>query len=552
MEQVIKIKEFKVIPLTNKNDIEYMRLLKAKYEEDVSNPGDNPDYVKIADQVFKLEEKKKKEISILMKQLSKDKQKEEVQLKRRTSDLDLQEIIDTYDFYMSHTGGLCWYYRPTFPDEYGNREWQQIKKETLLANFPATDVYIRGEHGEPDYSSFKEFTRMLSDQERVFTAVIQSYTKKTGNGKLNIMNKNFALPTADGSTDYHWMFDAIFESISGGAPGCKDTFDHLQCIVFGKYIHPDNIFLPCPFINDDGSSGKGLFGSRFLMTLFQGNVADNCNIEHLTGKFNSAIAGRAVIYINETARAKVDVEKVKSFIGSPTFMVEKKFETPYSCDNTGLVISVTNEKSGGITLSGTHSDRRYSIFSTKETIFNVVIRYFACKEGKTITVEEAQNWIEETGQWLLCDPYQIGKWINAMVEKHGDVNHVRANKGDAYKTLIDRQRAGWLQTVETVFTEPGFVYIRDQLLQDLVKEFNKSEKFIPGRNKFKEDVERLCVDRGIRVKLIARASIKNSKTVSQRTVWATDLGYGSGSIIEDEDMFGSYDTHGRWIWAWRG
>ena len=528
-----------------RDNLDIMVKMLELYKMSVDRYENNLDYMQIDNQVTKLrkkdKEEKKKELAIYEK---KDRAMEGTK--------ELQEYIDKYNFYMTSTGGLSWYYQPEFLDEYGNREWRSLKKETLLANFAATDVYIRGGQGVPDYSSFKVFNKMLVDQKRVFTTVIQSFTKDTSNGKLNIMNKEFCEPLADGSIDYHWFLDAIFESLSGGCPGEVDTFEHLQQIIFAKFLHPENIFIPCPMINDDGSSAKGLTGARFLPTLFSGSIADNCNIEHLTGKFNGVIAGKAIIFINETAKDKVDNEKVKSFIGSPTFTVEEKFEKPYSCDNTGLVISATNQTTGGITLSGTNSDRRYSIFSTKMDIYKIVQKYFLDKEQKKITLADAQDWIEETGQWILADKDQVGKWINAMVTKHGDIKHVRANKGKAYVNLIDRQRAGWTKTLDDIFGVQGFVYIREQLLRDLIKEYNKSEKFLPGRNKMQEDIEKYCKDKGWNISLVQRATIKPllSKGITiQRTIWSVN---GVQTVTEDEDEYGVYDQNSNWKWKWRG
>lgn len=541
----VKIKKYPLISRAERENIDYMAKMEELYKLNVENYDMNPDYVKISSQLTLLRNKDRAAKELELQKLKR------IEVKNQSA-LNMQETIDKFNFYMTSTGTLTWYYQPEHVDEYGNRDWRSIKKETLQANFVCTNVHIRGRQGEEDYSSFKEFNKLLVDQGRTFTNVIQSYTRQTSNGKLNIMNKKFAEPNANGESDYHWMFDAIFESISGGSVEDKDTGHHLQEIIYAKYLHPDNIFLPAVMINDNGSSGKGLFGARFLQTLFAGNVADNCNIEHLTGKFNGAIAGKAVIFINETARDKVDVEKVKSFIGSPTFMVEEKFEKPYACDNTGLVISATNQSTGGITLSGENSDRRYSIFSTKSDIYEIVQKFFREKEQKKLSRDEVQDWIESEGQYLLSNKEQMGKWIWAMYLKHGDIEHVRANKGKAYQHLLDRQRGGWLKTVDDVFNEPGFTYIREQVLRDLIKEMNKSEKFLPGRNLMQEQIEKYIRDKGLGVRLVTRATIHPTVSTGltiQRTIWT---GIQGSTVTEDETKYGSVDQNGRWVWKWQG
>jgi hypothetical protein len=149
------------------------------------------------------------------------------------------------------------------------------------------------------------------------------------------------------------------------------------------------------FIRDqEGRAGKGLISNTFLRRLFNGKVADNCNTDHVTGKFNSVIAGQAVIVVNETRRDKVDVERMKAFLGSPKILIEAKYQVPYLADNTGLVMSYSNEITGGITLSGTQSDNRYSLFKTTKNIYQTCQRYMLEYEQQDLTLEEVKTWIE--------------------------------------------------------------------------------------------------------------------------------------------------------------
>ncbi len=498
--------------------------------------------------------------STIVKQLVKDAGKQaREETKKQTkseSEQEIQRIIDTYNFYQSSTGNSVWFYQTITPDEYGNRAWVSIKKDALLTNFRALDVYIRMGEGLEDYSSFKEFNSMLVDQGRTFTKIVQSYTDHAG--CLNIMNRNFCEPALDGSTDYHWIFDAIIESISGGELGNTETFIPLQQTIWCKYLHPDNPFLPNLFIRDlDGRAGKGLISNTFLKTLFMGNVADNCNTDHVTGKFNSVIAGKAIVVVNETKRDKVDVERMKAFLGSPKIMVEAKYQTPYEADNTSLVMSYSNEVTGGITLSGTSSDNRYSIFTTTKNIYQTCQRYFKELEGKTLGLDAIKQWIEgdgpDSGQNLLRSREQVGKWINAMLYLHGDVKTVRPVHGEEYRKMIDRQRGGWLETVEQVFTDATFTYIRAELLERLVREYNRGE-VLPGKKTMREQIERLVRDRGYNIILQEKAKIwtnRVAKTWVQRTVWRKDTGMGQQTNLDDSDNNYGQEDNGRWNWTWK-
>jgi hypothetical protein len=469
---------------------------------------------------------------------------------RKESELSLQELVDKYNFHMTSQGGLFWLYQTEHADQFGNRKWVSLKKDTLQANFSATAVFVRGDKETADYSSFFEFTDMLRDQKRYFTAVNMSYTDKPG--VLNMMNKNFCPVSATGDEDYHWIFDAIYESVSGGEPGSVE-FEQFQQIVFSKYMNPSNAFLPNAFVrNPGGRCGKDLYSETHLRTLFGGNVATNCNIDHLLGKFNGAIAGKAVIVVNETVREKVDVEKIKQFLGSKTLRVENKYEMPYEADNTALVISFTNALAGGVSLSGEKSDERYALFSTDAVVRDVISKYFLEKEGIVISPEDCKKWLESndplSGQNILASREENSKWIAAMARKWGKLDYVAAYKSRVYDEILNRQRGAWLDLVEQVFTEPGFDYIRDGLLMDMITYYCRGEA-LPGRKRRKEEIERLCKDKGINVIWKDRVSINDVNGSMQRTVWK--LNNGMGTVKENEVSYGVWDDKDNWKWTWR-
>jgi hypothetical protein len=337
------------------------------------------------------------------------------------------------------------------------------------------------------------------------------------------------------------------ESVSGGRD--EETIEHLQKLILAKYQHPENIFLPNIFCNDTGSTGKSLLNHRFLMRLFGGAVALNCSMEHLTGRFNSSIAGKAIIYINETTREKVDQDKLKAFLGSPTFKVEEKYERAVDADNCGMVFSAANGSGGSVSLSGDGSDRRYSIFSAKKSLYEVVCEYFLEKENKIVSLDDAKVWVETVGQYILSDADQVGKWLVVMILKYGDIVTLDAIKGRAYNTLLERQRGAWLDTVEEVFTQPDFEYITEQLLLDLVREVNKGE-LIPKKKTFAEHVEKMCKLRGLNIIKRAKVSVSTGGLLrKQKTVWKNDNGVST--VHGGEEAYRKRDEKDeRWVWQW--
>jgi hypothetical protein len=476
-----------------------------------------------------------------------------IQKAQQTADaeMNIKSLITTYNFHIKASGSAVWYYQLPMPNVYGVREWVAIKKETLMSSFPQLDVTIRGGDGVEDYKSLKEFNTKLVEQGRRFTKIIQSYVDEPG--ALNLMNKTFSAPADDGATDYHWMFDAVFESLSGGLAGSKE-FEALQRIIWAKYLHPENIYIPNIVICDVvGRGGKGLFSNRFLRRLFNGNIADNCNIDHVIGKFNSVIAGKAMIIVNETNRSKIDSERTKAFLGSPKIPVEPKGMDIYYADNTGLVMFVTNDINGGVNVGGTKSDNRFSFFNVTESIYSACTRHMTgLEEFEDLSETAIKQWIEghsfDSGQNILHDEYEVGKWICAMAVKYGDITHVEPHHSDEYRRIVDTQRGAWTQTVEQVFEDPKFKYIRAQLLVDLIRHINRGE-MLPGKNRMRQEIERLIRDRGWAVEYKDRANIKNGLEEIQRTVWRhKDLEWKT--LDGDETRYGALNDRGIWEWHW--
>lgn len=261
-----------------------------------------------------------------------------------------------------------------------------------------------------------------------------------------------------------------------------------------------------------------------------------------------------MIIVNETNRSKVDSERTKAFLGSPSILVEPKGMDVYHADNTALVMFVTNDVNGGVNVGGTKSDNRFSFFNVKHNIYTVCAEYMKQYEDadyESLTELDIKKWIEgsafDSGQNILHDEYEVGKWICAMTAKHGEVTHVEPHHTAEYQRIVDTQRGAWTRTVESVFEDPKFEYIRVQLLVELIRHFNRGE-MLPGKNRMKQEIERLIQDRGFAIEFRDRAHVEAGvKQTVQRTVWRrTDLGVCSG----DESRYGVMNDKGIWVWNW--
>lgn len=517
--------------------------------------------VQIGDFSGALSKKFKKEIE------DKTRREKQNELKAKSS-ADVNEIISKLNYWMAGSGRNVFYFQRDEYDQFGNRVWDWKDKEGIKNNHAACSKYIPGSatEGIEAFDGFREFTTALVNQNRVFYEVTNSFRKDLPPGTLNIQNQNFCPPAEDESTDYHWMFDAIYESVSG-CPVGSEGFESLRKTIFAKYLHPENYLLPSSWFNDEGASAKSLLAGTHLTVLFSGAVC-RMSVEDFTGNFNGAAAGNVILFFNEVVRDRVDVDKIKSFIGEETYPVKNKFERTYMSDNIALVIAACNRKSGGITLAGDKTDRRYSIYSSKTTIWEVVRRYLKVREGielppsKNPKVDEpADLWVKQTGQHYLRSAEQNGKWINAMKQRYGDIREVAAYHGSEYLDMQKHQRGAWLETVENIFTDSNFEYIRCELLEELIIEYHKGKnEKLPGPRGMSEAIEKLIKDEGLNVEKVQRCTIKlpqtkmggkvvQSKSSIQRPVWKIK---GTGNtVIDDEKEYGTTDSNGRWVWSWK-
>jgi hypothetical protein len=72
---------------------------------------------------------------------------------------------------------------------------------------------------------------------------------------------------------------------------------------------------------------------------------------------------------------------------------------------------------------------------------------------------------------------------------------------------------------------------------------------LPGKNRMRQEIERLIRDRGWAVEYKDRANIKNGLEEIQRTVWRhKDLEWKT--LDGDETRYGALNDRGIWEWHW--
>src|SRR3546814_625261 len=122
---------------------------------------------------------------------------------------------------------------------------------------------------------------------------------------LNMLRVNFIKPVNDGQAP-HWLFDTVIRSIGGDK---IENIEDIEKLVLAKYLHPEDITLPALVLQDDGGTGKSLFVSILLGTLFGKRVVDdNLSMDDLTGKFNARLEGQMLWFVNDSARGTYSLD----------------------------------------------------------------------------------------------------------------------------------------------------------------------------------------------------------------------------------------------------
>ena len=317
-------------------------------------------------------------------------------------------------------------------------------------------------------------------KEHFYHSVASSFAPQPST-TLNLLNWSFLEPAVD--CPPHWLFGCLMESLSGGR---QENREHLEKVILAAYLHPEGNFLrPCQVFDDDGSIGKTLFATRVLTTLFGADlVVPNGNISQMDG-FNSAIIGKAVVFLNEVSQAPEHSNVLKRILGSKEVKLEHKGVDAKYVDNTALYfISGNNKGTGTVALAGDGTDRRYSIHSPKSFLWKIVGAELKKSDPKmVINKANVEAWIRQTGQYILCDREEVGRWIASLIEKYEDVNDIAPLHGEDYRSQLGVQKSTADRVFEFIFTDPSFRQIKRKTLFEFYKK-EESIKITMSRNRF--------------------------------------------------------------------
>lgn len=291
---------------------------------------------------------------------------------------------------------------------------------------------------------------------------------------LNMLVRDFVVPV-DGEP--HWFFDAVVAGL-GGERG--ENVDHIEKLVLTKYLHPESVTIPALLLQDRGGTGKGLFTSRILPAIFGNHgVARNLKVAQVTGQFNAVGRGKAVWFLNEASRGSYSHAALKGLVGSETYSIEHKGVDPIEGQMTAWIIMSTQDADGAVMLEGGGADRRWSVVRGNRELVDIVA------ERQGWTVAETKAWIDTEGKEILSDRAEAGKWVNALIERHGDVRISQGLHGADYDAIRGIQRSIDELLFREVFDAEDFAMIRSTTLYDAYCHFARGTgRMAMGRGKF--------------------------------------------------------------------
>jgi hypothetical protein len=368
---------------------------------------------------------------------------------------DIREWLKTRKFNYVLANDRYWLDKDT--------HWIPVSAQTLLRERPTLSSAIEREM----------LVKVMREDARFFDECTYSYAKVPSD-TLNMMRKDFA-PIVEG--DAHWIFDCVIRSVCGGKAA---NIAHVEQLILTKYLHAETTVMPTLVFNDGGSTGKNVFVSNILGSIFgKYGVADNLSIAAVTGQFNAMLQGRAVWFINETQSGTYSHNKLKQIMGSQTFWIEPKGVNAFEVPMTAWSIISGNGIDGSVLLEGNGTDRRWSIISggkpLKEHIADVM----------NSTPDAGLAWLRAEGLAILSDRVEAGKWLAALIARHGDVNVSEGHHAEDYATIRDLQRSLHEDIFHQTFGHEDFTCIRTtELFQAYLEECGKLKRKPQGRNKF--------------------------------------------------------------------
>ena len=330
-----------------------------------------------------------------------------------------------------------------------------------------TDRSLKNHHTSlvPNTEYFRAFIEVLKEDGRWFYGRTSSF--KDQPGMLNMLRPDLLTPVEG---EPHPIFDLLVKSICGDK---VENIEHLEKVIVAKHSAPFQYLLPVVCFSDGGGTGKSLFVSKVVSTIFgASSVNANCRMGDFAGQFNGHLAGKLAILINENCEDTYNHNAIKQIAGSPSITFTNKNQMPYEGDNSALLFVTGNSVAGAIRVGGGDVDRRFSVIKGGANIETYIAPWLQATTGKATSYQEAKAWIVDEGQHILSDPTEAGKWLNALIGRHGSASFVPALHGADYRAVVAIQKPLYDQVFEAIF-DTQFNYIKKSLIYDFYQDERK-------------------------------------------------------------------------------
>ncbi|MCD2450203.1 DUF5906 domain-containing protein [Methylicorpusculum oleiharenae] len=312
---------------------------------------------------------------------------------------------------------------------------------------------------------------------------------------LNLTSRDNWLKPSD-DKNYHYMFDVILDSLSDGD---KEAKDHIEHCIARKYIHPEDYMIPCLSFNGEGESGKNCFVATVLKHIFTDNMIGVPNTS-VFGTFNGELRGKAIVMIDEGSLSSNNQNKLKAWLGNRKIMINTKYGASGEYDNTAMYMLASNSLKGSVQLTGSSSDRRFSIFTINHNLPYWYAKknnyqYVMNEKDKQEIVNRNNEIVDEMREVIsvtLDHADEVAKWLAYIIEKHGKKTTPKALKNEYYSKMIETQKDSFELILDYVFNDPNFEYIKLSDLYTVYELYSKKNKskHVIGIKKFGFDAKK--------------------------------------------------------------
>lgn len=538
--------KFKDVLRKDKNNLQYMEKLRIAYEKDVSDYQNNADWKRVMDQIDMLRERKAKEDERIRKQLERA-EKQKAKLEGDT-DAELTEAIERW---VNRLADKELYF---VSDE---NKYYHYKGEDLgwvVSGVDAT-YRIQGAISALDKMAFSHAMDQLGRNKHV---AAYSFRNKENEDVLGLMRQEHWLQPADTDEEPHDLFRLLTLSIGGGN---EEIADHIEQVVYWKYLHPEDYQIPCLVITGPGGTGKNEFVLGPLQTIFGESQVVALPFSMVFGDYTGERRGKTVVYVDEVVSSKSDAENMKAVVGNKTVSVNVKGGKQGQVENTAMYMVGGNDRSGAFLLDGTKADRRWSIISTKESIMPHIRRKYGFKllENPGPNREDEQDAIEwfENNRYVLNDPIEVAKWLRYLIVKHSNLCKKRPSgyHGEAYHSQRMKQMTPTEEFCEIIFRDPAFTYLSSTDCWELFefwmqKNAKKTAQNIRRNSSLKTikewlDEKQVDVQAACRYKVTFDEGIRSSEygfSSGGKTSWEAD----SGSYLVSNSGLGTKSFGGKY------